>query len=122
MKKSIDAIEHRYLITHANRKYLIDLDKLKEVCMLKDKESENEITTTYETNDEGDLTMTAKLLREVKSIGNAQNDMVVYDVVKMFIGRLLENQDRSDIDFQVDFSTALAFNTLLGAGILIEVE
>ena len=47
--------------------------------------------------------------------------MIVYDIVKLIIISLLENNN-TEADFQNDFGTAFAINTLLSWGILEEKE
>ena len=46
--------------------------------------------------------------------------MIVYDVVKMFVLALLEN-DKPRKEFEYDFGTAFAINTLLKWGVLEEL-
>ena len=47
--------------------------------------------------------------------------MIIYDIVKVLVISLLENnQDEST--FTLDFGTCLTMNTLIRWGILIEVE
>ena len=47
--------------------------------------------------------------------------MIVYDIVKLIIISLLENSN-TEVDFQYDFGTVFAINTLLSWGILEEKE
>ena len=113
---------NNYLLTINGKKFAIDLEKVKEYCFSeKDKDSDIEITNTFETDENGELVMTGKLLREIKSNSESQNDVMVYDLIKMFIGRLLDNSEKID-DTNLDFSTSLAFNSMLKLGIIVEVE
>ena len=115
-----------FFFTTKNRKYAVDFEKLRKFCMRSsgENEAEHEITSTYESDAEGDLQISGKLIREVKTPGNPQNDMILYDVVKLFIIRLLENaEDVKEIDEgNMDFSTSLSLNTLINCGILIEIK
>ena len=63
------------------------------------------------------LVQTSKIIREVKSDNDSQYNLLVWDIVKSFIMNLLESVD----GFTFSFSNALAFNTLVKEGILVEV-
>lgn len=106
-------------------KYAFDLDAIKKFCLISSDQNgkETEVTEGYDTNEDGALTLSSKILREVKSNGNPQNDMIIYDVVKLFIMRLLENNSSEhEFNCDIDFSTALAINTMLKWKMLIEIE
>ena len=108
------------------KKYMIDIEALKRICLISSDQNgkETEVTEGYDVREEdGSLSLTSKILREVKSTGNPQNDMIIYDIIKAFIVRLLEN-DYTEIDFinKLDFSTVLSFNTLVECGLLVEIE
>lgn len=129
-KKTQDSQElvlNDYYFTIGTKKYAFDVDKIKEICVRSsnDEDAEHEITTTYETDESGKLELSGKLIREVKSENNAQNGMIIYDVIKLFIMRLLDNAEVYNSNVAVpglDFSTSLALNTLLNCGILIEIK
>lgn len=111
-----------YYLTIMGKKYAIDLDQLKKFCIIpskdKEKETESEVIVTYEA----DLKMSSKVLRELKMAGNPQSDMITYDIVKLFIERLLNNGSFVDnADKELDVSTSLAINTLIKSKILVEV-
>ena len=101
--------------------YALNLEKLKEICLSSSSEGgakEYEISQVYETQDNGELTLSSKVEHETKAMGNPQNDMIVYDIVKMLIVSLLEN-DTPEAEFvDFDFGTAFAINTLLSWGVL----
>ena len=106
------------------RAFVIDLDAFKAVCTPSTKElgtREYEISQIYESADNGELNLSQKVEHETKSNGNPQNDMIVYDVVKMFIVSLLEN-DKIEAEFEYDFGTVFAINTLLSWGVLKEIK
>ena len=69
----------------------------------------------------GELNMSSKVEHETKGNGNQQNDMIVYDVVKMLLVSLLEN-DKTEDNFEYDFGTTFALNTLISWGVITEVE
>lgn len=113
-----------YFITFGKKKYAFDLDEIKKFCLISSDQSgrEKEITEAYEFNEEtSQLTLTSKIDREVKGTGNPQNDMIIYDIVKLFIMALLDNQAITE-EFVMDFSTSLAINTLIKWNMLVEVE
>lgn len=103
--------------------YAFDLDAIKRVCLISADQNgkETEVTEAYEPDDENNLTLSSKIVRDIKSTGNPQNDMIIYDVVKLFIIRLIDNTS-IERGFEMDFSTALAINTLLKWGMLIEIK
>lgn len=106
------------------KKYAFDLNKLKEVCLTSSKDGVNkeiEISQAYETNEDGNLTLSNKVEHETKIFGNQQNDMIIYDVVKVLVIALLENSQDEE-NFTMDFGTCLTMNTLILWGILIEVK
>lgn len=124
--EGLDSLEN-YYVTIYGKKYAFDVNKIKEICIESsndDDDSENEITTTYEKNDDGSLEISGKLIREVKTGNNTQNGMIVYDVIKLFIMRLLENTEviTRTTRPSIDFSTSLALNTLIKCGILVEIK
>ena len=117
---------NNYTITYKGKSYALDLEVLKKVCLISDlqKGKETEITENYTKNEEGVLEITEKLTREMKGPGNPQNDMIVYDIVKLLITALLSNNllfDEEDEVFYMDFATSLAFNTCIKCGILVEI-
>ena len=103
--------------------YVIDLEAFKSVCTPFSKDlgtREYEITQVYERADNGEVDLSSKVEHETKGNGNPQNDMIVYDVVKMLIVSLLEN-DKTEEDFEYDFGTVFAINTLISWGVLKRV-
>lgn len=116
-----------YVVTFNGKKYAFDLEEIKKICLVSafQKEGEREITEVYSGEEGEDMEMTSKVIREVKTQGNGQTDMIIYDLVKIFVTRLLENGEpatESDVKFPMDFSTSLAFNTMIKWKLLIEVE
>lgn len=105
------------------KKYAFNLEKMREICL---KSSENggtqelEIAQSYDVQEDGDFSLSSKVERETKVIGNPQNDMIMYDLVKIFIVSLLENTSSSEDD--LDFGTILSINTMIDWGLIYEVE
>lgn len=122
--KEIEHSTDNYFVTIYGKKYAFDMNKIKDICVesSNDEDAENEITTTFEKDDNGNLEISGKLIREIKSGSNAQNGMIIYDVIKLFIIRLMDNSEIMKEDSEVDFSTSLALNTLINCGILIEIK
>ena len=122
--KEIEHSTDNYFVTIYGKKYAFDMNKIKDICVesSNDEDAENEITTTFEKDDNGNLEISGKLIREIKSGSNAQNGMIIYDVIKLFIIRLMDNSEIMKENSEVDFSTSLALNTLINCGILIEIK
>ena len=103
--------------------YKINLLKLKEVCLSSSSEGgtrEVQIAQTYEMDESGEFELQTKVEHETKTIGNVQNDMIIYDIVKILIISLLENTN-TEKEFEITFGLQLAVNTLLSWGILEEI-
>ena len=111
-------------ITFNGKIYALNLERLKEVCLTPSSEygaKEMEITQVYEPDNAGEFSISSRVEHETKVNKTPQNDMIVYDIVKLIIISLLEN-DNIEADFQYDFGTVFAVNTLLSWGILEEKE
>ena len=112
------------LIKFDGKSYAIDIERFKSVCMPTSTElatREYEISQVYEHLDDGELGLASKVEHETKGNTNPQNDMIVYDVIKMLLVSLLEN-DKTEDEFDFDFGTALALNTLINIGVIIEIN
>lgn len=111
-------------ISFNGKKYAFNLERLKEVSLTPSSENgarEIEITQVYEPDGGGDYTISSRVEHETKVSKTPQNDMIVYDFVKLLIVSLLENEGVEE-NFQYDFGTTLAINTLLSWGILEEIN
>lgn len=110
-------------ISFKGKKYVINLDVFKAVCTPITNDfgpREYEISQVYEPDENGELSMSSKVEHETKSTGNPQNDMIVYDVVKLLLVSILEN-DKTEKEFDYDFGTVFALNTLISWGVITEV-
>ena len=110
-------------ISFKGKKYAINLDVFKAVCTPITNDfgpREYEISQVYEPDENGELSMSSKVEHETKSTGNPQNDMIVYDVVKLLLVSILEN-DKTEKEFDYDFGTVFALNTLISWGVITEV-
>ena len=84
------------------KKYALNLERLKDVCLTPSSEyggKEIEITQVYEPDNTGDFAITSKVEHETKINKTPQNDMIVYDIVKLIIISLLENSN-TEVDFK----------------------
>ena len=111
-------------ITFGGKAYSINLLKLKEVCLTSSNDGgtkEIQIAQTYEIDERGELELQTKVEHETKTVGNPQNDMIIYDIVKLLIISLLENNSTIE-EFELTFGLQLAINTLLNWGILEEIN
>lgn len=109
-----------------SKKYVLNLDKIKEICFsssVHGGSNEVEISQIYDTQDSenGELSLSQKIEHETKVIGNQQNDMIMHDTLKLLLVALLEN-DQQEKGFQYTFSNVIAINTLLRWGVLEEIE
>lgn len=111
-------------ISFNGKKYALNLEKLKEVCLTPSNENggrEFEVTQVYEPDGSGDFNIASRVEHETKTSKVLQNDMIVYDIVKLLILAILENNNVED-EFRFDFSTVFAVNTLINWGILEEKD
>ena len=109
-------------ISFDGKKYAFNLERLKEVSLTTTTENgarEVEITQVYEPDGGGDYTISSRVEHETKVSKTPQNDMIIYDFVKLLIISLLENEGVEG-NFQYDFGTVLAINTLISWCILEE--
>ena len=120
--------DNRYVV-YGGKQYAFNLQKIKEFCLLSDKETgkESEVVENFEIDAEQEIPkLTSKTSRTLKGTGNPQNDTIVYDMMKLFITTLLTNdtpvlgEDLED-EIALDFGCSLALNTMLDAGFLYEI-
>lgn len=111
-------------ISFGGKRYALNFERLKEVCLTSSSDGvskEMEITQVYEPDSIGEFSMTSRVEHETKVNKNPQNDLIIYEIVKLLILSLLENNN-IDEGFKFDFSTAFAVNTLLSWGVLEELS
>lgn len=110
-------------ITYENRTFYIDINKIIEYCLKSENKNvrDSEITEGYEklTEESPTLTLTSRVIRENTGTSNPQNDMITYDIFKMLLSILLGQEAKSNPMLNVSF--AIAFNTMLEMGFLIEL-
>jgi hypothetical protein len=111
-------------ISFKGKKYAFNLEKIKEICLTSSLEHsgrEMEITNVYEPSGDGDYIISSKVEHETKVNKTPQNDMIVYDFVKLLMLVLLED-NTIESDYQNTLSTTIAINTLISWGILEEKD
>ena len=111
-----------YYVKYDNKIFAINTKALIDYCLVSENKNirDNEITEGYERLDDTEvLTLTSRVIRENTGASNPQNDMITYDVVKMFLTIVLSQAD-DDEPFQ-NISFAIAFNTLAQMGFLVEI-
>lgn len=119
-KKTINVGKY---ISFGGKKYALNFERLKEVCLSSSSDGiskEMEITQVYEPDSSGEFSISSRVEHETKANKNLQNDLIIYEIVKLLILSLLENNNIED-GFKFDFSTAFAVNTLLSWGVLEEL-
>lgn len=110
------------------RMWGIDIDKFTSICLTSDNEKskDTEITEGFEKDENGTFTQTSRIIREVNSQGNMQNDTIRYDLFKTLLSVILDKRVMNfgglENELKVDFSFNLAFNTLLKEGIIYEIK
>lgn len=84
---------------------------------------ENEILDTFDFSGEsGEKSLAAKTVRELKSPGNGQEN-IIYDLIKIFIIQVIAYDGDGDVDlYDLPFGTKLAFNTLLMEEFLVKID
>ena len=111
------------LIVYGDRKYFLDINNIIQWVLNPSSPTnslkETEINEGYDTNDNGDLTMMTKVVRELKT-NNSQNDTIRYDFIKLLLTPFLDvNQDVTMI--KGSFRNTVIFNTLIKMEFLKEI-
>ena len=104
--------------------YAFDLPKICDFIAEKSgKElAETEILDSFDFSNNGERTLKAKTVRELKSPGNGQEN-IIYDVIKIFVIQVVAFDGEGDIDLdELPFGTKMAFNTLISEGFLVKID
>jgi intein-encoded DNA endonuclease-like protein len=104
-----------------NFKYKLDINNIIKWCLDNSLNpfKEVEINETYDSDDDGDIQIMAKSVRELKTI-NTQNDTFRYDFIKVILSPFLSGDVTSE-DLNENFSYRLLFNTLVDMNFLVEI-
>ena len=111
-----------YLVVINKKTYCFDFEKIKALCFCsgEKKTVDTKVTDVMSFDAQEDNSLLTQKVVEENSYNNTQNDVLMQDIVKTFIIRLLEAPE--GVDDEMDFSTALAFNTCLNSGIIKEIK
>ena len=102
--------------------YYLDIDAIMNWCLVSGNNptKETEINEGYDTNNEGDIQMMTKVVRELKT-SNTQDDTIRYDFIKLIIAPFLGDIiDASEIKNNLSYT--LLFNTLLNMKFLAKIN
>ena len=110
------------MITFEGEMYYLDIDAIMKWCLSSGNKPfvETEINEGYDTNDEGDIQMMTKVIRELKT-NNVQDDTVRYDFVKLLLAPFFGDISTKG-DITKNFSYTLLFNSLVKMGFLVKIN
>lgn len=102
--------------------YYLDIDAISKWCLSSsvNQSKETEINEGYDTDDNGYMQMTTKVIRELKT-NNSQDDTIRYDFIKMLLSPFFGDIKEID-EIETNFSYALIFNTLVKMKFLIKIS
>ena len=110
---------NKNIIEINSEKYYLDIDAIiKWVLSSSNSIKENEINEGYDINDDGDLQLVSKVIREAKST-NSQDDTIKYDFIKLILTPFLGEITTLD-DINLNLSYNILFNTLIQMKFLIK--
>jgi hypothetical protein len=111
-----------YYIVCDGKKYVFDFVKFEEmfVSLNTQDNREKEITESYTLNESNQMELSGRISRETKAYGIPQNKILSYDIIKMFLERII-NDDTTEQDFLTS-GLCFAINSLISVGIIVEVE
>lgn len=103
-----------------NKIYAMNLQKIADFCLVSDKlkNKESEVTEGYEVTDDNGPELVSKVVREIKTNGNPQNDTIKYDLIRIFIDVVLGAEG---ILPEMTTGMKIAFNTLLANDFIYEI-
>lgn len=112
---------YKKMLSFGNKKYYLDFDAIAKWCLSSSANpfKEIEINEGYDTNDEGDVQLNSKVIRELKT-NSPQDDTIRYDLFKMLVSPFLGEVSLTS-DIQENFSYALLFNSLVNMKFLVEI-
>ena len=124
-----ESSKEKNVITIDDKEWYVDVGRLEELCFKSENEngSSTEITEGYEKPEGEDaLKPVNKIIREIKTTGNSQNDTMRYDLYKMFLAIVLNKDEivygSAEEDAKRFFNFNIAFHTLVKYGILKELN
>lgn len=104
------------------KKYKFNINAIMEWCLASSKNpiKETEFNEGYDTNENGDLQMMTKVVRELKTT-NSQDDTFRYDFIKLMLSPFF-NEIFSLEDIENNWSYKTLFNTFIDMGFLVEIN
>lgn len=114
-----------FSLTFAGKRYRLNINRINEYCFTSNRrqDADREITEAYETDENGEFRMISRINREITDAGGNQDDMIMYDFIKVITVKLLDSGVKTGAnETDVDFGFALAFNTLLSEGMIEEIN
>ena len=113
-------MENKPYVYIGNKIYAMNLQKIADFCLVSDKlkNKESEVTEGYEVTDENGPELVSKVVREIKTNGNPQNDTINYDLIRIFIDVILS---ADGILPEMTIGMKIAFNTMLENDFLYEI-
>lgn len=111
------------LISISGKTYYFDIDAIMKWCLASSATpfNEVEINEGYDTDNDGDMMIMSKVVRELKT-NNIQDDTIRYDFFKLIATPFIMNEEINLDEISNNFSYTLLFNTLLNKGFLVEIS
>lgn len=119
LKQNNDMMQATYF-DFEGRKYALNLKKIFEYVSYYDKneKQEKEICNIYSRDNNGDVNLVSKQVKEITAPGDSQVDNIRYDMIKT----LLVDVMNIAIGEEMSLSNVISLNTLINEGLLIEIE
>lgn len=101
--------------------YYLNVDAIMKWCLSSSSNTykESEINEGYDMNDDGDIQLVSKVIRETKT-SNSQDDTIRYDFIKLILNPILNGGIFKETDIQNNFSYKVLINTLIEMKFLIK--
>lgn len=101
--------------------YYLNVDAIMKWCLSSSSNTykESEINEGYDMNDDGDIQLVSKVIRETKT-SNSQDDTIRYDFIKLILNPILTGEICEETDIQNSFSFKVLINTLMEMNFLIK--
>lgn len=105
----------------SDEEYFLDINAIIKWCLSSSNTpfKESEINEGYDINDEGDIQLISKVIRETKT-NNSQDDTIRYDFIKLLLHPFLCGEIYENKDVINNFSYNLIFNSLVEMKFLIK--
>lgn len=111
------------IINISNEEYYLDIDAIIKWCLSSSNMpfKESEINEGYDLNDEGDIQLVSKVIRETKT-NNSQDDTIRYDFIKLLLAPFLSGEISNEKTINDNFSYKIIFNSLIEMKFLIKIN